>query len=414
MKLIYLLVPIGLLFSSCGNGEHADLDRDHTLNIEADGGTRYLVELDAKGLVNQLAGRPRHHDFELALNECFDNSNSAHEGIENLRTYSRNHPDLRLSRFFNISSPDLFPANLTNDEVVDQLLSEFYHAIEHTEVILEARLVRIPELNFNVYSKGRDIITVEVENSMSSDQAMRLIQSSANLIFYDTYSSERIIQSLAALGEETSRPKTQMEMDTLTEKLIPVNAPVETENQLFKYLMIHDGNMGYSAQVGFAQGKDTAIINQIIHSDLAKTYLPYDALLLWGAHPDKYIDQPDCFFLYCIQLPERGRPRLTGNEIVDAHVTTTNSEMPAIEIYMNAEGAMIWEDWTEEVVGKPIAMVFDNKVYSAPIVNEKISGGKSHISGQFSDKEISDMVTLLNCGSFPVPVKVVDVKKVGN
>lgn len=187
---------------------------------------------------------------------------------------------------------------------------------------------------------------------------------------------------------------------------------LKKQNPLFTVFQPVQGQ-GLSV-VGYAMARDTAEVNKIIYSDIAAQVLPSDLKLLWGAKPAEFDSKGQIYELYAIKVTEpSGRAPLEGDVIVNAKDGFDQMGSPCVTMEMNSDGARRWAQLTKMNIGKAVAIVLDNTVYSAPRVNSEISGGSSQITGNFTIEDTKDLANTLNSGKMPAPTRIVQEEVVG-
>jgi SecD/SecF fusion protein len=173
------------------------------------------------------------------------------------------------------------------------------------------------------------------------------------------------------------------------------------------------GNVQYSAYIGYVPKKDTAQLGSYLRNDLVKSKFPANLAFMYGYAQGKDGVQGDMLALYAIKTLDNGQAKLEGNNVSDANPDFDEKGKPAISMKMDATGTRIWAKMTEDNVGKPIAIVLDNFVYSAPNVINPIPNGNSQISGSFTIQESKDLAGILQSGKLPAPAKIVAEQVVG-
>ena len=273
----------------------------------------------------------------------------------------------------------------------------------------------------------------------------KMLQGSANLEFWETYNSEEIAPYLQQLdtrlanGDHEVEAKDSVTADSAKNEVAKAEpakaAPklhlkkgdeakskINAEKQSAAAIKAHPllarlqlvPGQGLST-VGYASVRDTAAINKLIHSALAKQVLPSDLKLLWSAKPADHLNVKNIYELHALKVTtSTGRAPLEGDVITDAKdefEPTTGA--PCVSMKMNTEGARRWAQMTKANVGKAIAIVLDGVVYSAPRVNGEIDGGSSQITGNFTIEDTKDLANTLKSGRMPAPARIVQEEVVG-
>ena len=272
----------------------------------------------------------------------------------------------------------------------------------------------------------------------------KLLQGSANLEFWETYNAQEIIPYLVQLdsqlangGEEEAKsdttaaakadttaavkkaPKSKFQIKKDTKKADVKATPeaqlaaAKKQHPLLAMLQTTNGNS--LALVGYASVRDTAAINKLIYSKLAKHVLPSDVKLLWGAKPADGLSVKNIFELYALKVTTTtGRAPLEGDVITDAKDQFDQvTGQPQVSMTMNTDGARRWAALTKANIDKAIAIVLDGVVYSAPRVNGEITGGQSSITGSFTIEDTKDLANTLKSGRMPAPARIVQEEVVG-
>ena len=289
---------------------------------------------------------------------------------------------------------------------------------------------------------------VEMPGISEPERMRKLLQGSANLEFWETYNAQEIIPYLVQLdsrmandGQQEAKadttakakdaevadtvaakkeaPKAKFQIKNDTKKTAVKETPeaqlaeAKKQHPLLALLQTTNGNS--LALVGYASVRDTAAINSIIYSELAKQVLPSDVKLLWGAKPADGIAAKNIYELYALKVTTTtGRAPLEGDVITDAKDQFDQiTGQPEVSMSMNADGARRWAALTKANIDKAIAIVLDGVVYSAPRVNGEITGGQSSISGSFTIEDTKDLANTLKSGRMPAPARIVQEEVVG-
>ena len=362
----------------------------------------------------------------------------------------RSDPNVRLSAIFStISLKDKINLNSTNDDVVKVLKSEVNDAVSNSFNILRTRIDRFGVVAPNIQrldKEGR--ILIELPGVKEPARVRKLLQGSANLEFWETYSLVDIYQSFIAVNQviaaqnnilnpveaasvekaaETTAAlenKVVSETDSLLAEVGEIEAAQDSamdvakwqkEYPLFSKLQInqYQGRISEGPIVGYAATIDTASINEMLNRKAVKDALPRQLKLAWSV---KSVDERGQFYqLYALKSSGRnGRPALEGDVVTDAGVDfQQNRNSFEVSMAMNADGAKSWARITKENINKSIAIVLDDVVYSAPNVNDEIKGGRSSITGNFTADEAKDLANVLKSGKMAAKVRIIQEDVVG-
>ncbi len=442
--------------------------KELNLGLDLRGGMSVTLEVSLPDLVNALSSKDPTPAFQNALKEAKTMQQSDDADYITLfeRAWGQQNTDVELWRIFHKQeTKELFPARSTDDEIFATLRSEAEQAIDNTENIIKKRIdqfgVAQPTVQKQSFT-GR--IVVELPGVKDREGITKKLKSTANLEFWNVYRTQEVFQSFVAannalalsinpeLFEEDAKDTTNvvddavdaatdaiddltqtLEGDTLNELLEPEESDetaaaddISDEERrkrspLFSKLSINQ--VGNSCVAGYAIESDMDDVTRMLKMDEVKGNLPQNLRLLWGASPENTTDDgQDVYALYMIKDDNNGKPRLDGSSIVDARAEFDFGE-PIVTMAMDAAvGTPTWRDMTEKAAAdskRPIAVVMDSLVYSAPSVNEPIANGRSQISmggNRPVNEKLEDaqgLASLLKAGSLPAPAKIVDEYSVG-
>ena len=335
----------------------------------------------------------------------------------------------------------------SDSEVEAAIRAEVQSAVDNSFNVVRNRIDKFGVVQPNIQKlegqSGR--IMVEMPGIKEPERVRKLLQGSANLEFWETYNSNEITpllaqlnQRYAAQGGEATADTTAVEAtaeaaaDTvkaaagdLAAKLAKKDDKAQDskaieaakkQNPLFSIFQPTQGNT--LAVVGYANARDTAEINKIIYSELARQILPAELKLRWGAKPEDFGGQDtkgDIFELYALKITEpSGRAPLEGDVITSSKDDfEPNSGRPCVSMQMNSDGARRWSQITKQNIGKAVAIVLDDAVYTAPRILTQIDGGNSQITGNFTIEDTKDLANTLNSGKMPAPTRIVQEEVVG-
>ena len=340
----------------------------------------------------------------------------------------------------------------TDEEVIKALRAEVDAAVDNAETVVRTRVDKFGVVQPNIQKlEGQSRIMVEMPGVKEPERVRKLLQGSANLEFWETYNAQEALPYLAQLNQAyaaemshlTSEAPEVSETPEVSEVPEASEAPADSaknaldaaaekvsadtdgdseslerirrENPLLAYL---DTRFAGLAMLGYANANDVEKINEVINSDVAKKVLPADLKLLWSAKPARLEGaKGDYYELFAIKVTDpSGKAPLSGDVIVNAKDDFSQGlgkSEPVVSMQMNTEGTRIWANLTKMNIGRAIAIVLDDAVYSAPRVNDEITGGNSQISGSFTPSETKDLANTLNSGKMPAPTRIVQEQVVG-
>ena len=401
------------------------------LGLDLKGGMNVILEVSVADVIRTLADHKTDEAFNKALNSAAKQASKGGEDLISLfiKEYKKEAPGKPLSGIFATKQlKGRVTQNSTDAQVEKILRADVAEAINNSYTVLRARIDRfgVVQPNIQLLEGGQGRIMIELPGIKEPERVRKLLQGSANLEFWETYTSTEINPRLADLDnklaqslnlgkqyvEEEQELLKQIEQGgdsiEISKKLIDVRSKMETANHpLFSKLQPLPNSQ--AAIAGFAAAKDTAAINSYINSDIAKNILK-GVSLKWSVQANK---DNGALTLYAIKDNNRGKAPLEGDVITDAKSEMDQYNNPVVSMVMNNDGDRKWAQLTKNNVDKAIAIVLDGYVYSAPRVNGEIKGGRSQISGDFTLDETTDLANVLKSGKMPAPAHIVQEDIIG-
>lgn len=421
------------------------------LGLDLKGGMNVVLEVSVPDVISVLADHKTDPAFVKSMNEAKQEEETSQDDFISLfvKSYHKNAPGHRLAEIFATQQmKGKVSTQSTDAEVERALRAEVQSAVDNSFNVVRNRIDKFGVVQPNIQKlegqTGR--IMVEMPGIKEPERVRKLLQGSANLEFWETYNSQEIVPSLAQLNQRfaaldstsaTAAPADTAKADTTAvkagadkgslaaalaakgtaKKAGSKDADAQAEqirrqNPLFSVFQPMQGNA--LSVVGYAVARDTADVNKIIYSDIARQVLPSDLKLIWSAKPVDFDKTGTIYELHAIKVTEpSGRAPLEGNVITTARDGFTQMGQPCVTMQMNSDGARRWAQLTKANINRAIAIVLDNSVYSAPRVNGEISGGNSEITGNFTIEETKDLANTLNSGKMPAPTRIVQEEVVG-
>ena len=411
------------------------------LGLDLKGGMNVILEISVPDVLETLADHKTDPAFVKSMKQARAEEETSQSDFISLfvKYYHQNAPGHRLAELFATQQlQGKINPQSTDSEVEKVLRQEVQAAIDNSFNVVRTRIDKFGVVQPNIQKlegqTGR--IMVEMPGIKEPERMRKLLQGSANLEFWETYNADEVIPYLqqldSRLANDASNDTTAVKKaikkadakkvkfqlknnddETPTQKS---NAQMEAAKKQHPLLaMLQTTGQNSLALVGYASVRDTAAISKLIYGQTAKQILPTDLKLLWSATPEDGIKAKNIYGLYAIKVSSsNGQAPLQGDVVVDAkdefnHVTG----QPEVNMTMNTEGARRWAALTKANVGKAIAIVLDNAVYSAPRVNGEIDGGSSAISGNFTVEMTKDLANTLKSGRMPAPARIVQEEVVG-
>ena len=422
-----------------------------SLGLDLKGGMNVVLELNVADVIRSLSNNNQDENFNKALDLAYAHQATSQKDFIDLfaEEYKKLDNGARLSAIFStFELKDKITPQSSDAQVIAVLKEELKSAIDNSFNVLRTRIDRFGVVSPNIQrleTAGR--ILVELPGVKEPERVRKLLQGSANLEFWETYNLPEIYQQLVAADNMLATIlKSDDTAAVATEEVVADNAAAETTNDadsllakigedkpeaqaaksmeefakqhpLFAVLQInqYNGQLAPGPVVGIADKKDIAKINEYLNMKQVKDILPRNLSLKWGV---KAIDEKEqYFYLYAIKMTNRdGTPALGGDVVTDANadfVQQAGRSEQQVSMTMNAEGAKAWARLTKENIGKAVAIVLDDMVYSAPNVQVEITGGRSQITGHFTPEEAKDLANVLKSGKMAASVHIVQEDVVG-
>ena len=418
------------------------------LGLDLKGGMNVILEVSVPEVIKTLADHKTDPAFVKAVADAKAETKEDQSDFINVfvRKYKENAGDKPLATIFATQQlKGKVSTNSSDAEVISVLREAVNEAVDNSFNVLRTRIDRFGVVQPNIQKiegqSGR--IMVELPGIKEPERVRKLLQGSANLEFWETYDAQKIVPLLSQVNNALRNNGTSAANDSVSaeatdstavaadttaakseatsllaqvksdDKKAAGNAATEAmkkENPLFSVLQPVQGNGG--CMVGYALASDTAEVNALINSEVAKRIFPADLSLKWSV---KSMDKAGKVFeLFAIRTTGKGgRAPLEGDVLTEAKNDFNHFGNPVVSMKMNSEGARRWSQLTEANIGHAIAIVLDNYVYSAPNVNGKIDGGSSEISGNFTIEDTKDLANVLQSGKMPAPATIVQEDIVG-
>ena len=401
------------------------------LGLDLKGGMNVILEISVPDVVDVLADHKTDAAYQKAMAMAKNEEMTSQSDFISLfvDAYHKVAPGHKLAEIFATQQLKGKVNTQTSDGDVEKALREEVNsAIDNSYNIVRNRIDQFGVVQPNIQKlegqEGR--LMVEMPGIREPERMRKLLQGSANLEFWETWDNSEIAPKLRDLNSRLANGGKEKSDTTKKEEakkpaLASKNKANDSEvalaaekkaNPLISRLQL--APEGSLSLVGYANVRDTAAINKMIYSPLAKQILGPDVKLLWGAKPADGLQQKNIYELYAIKVTTSdGRAPLEGDVITDAKDQFDNFGKPEVSMTMNSEGAREWAALTKANVGKAVAIVLDGVVYSAPRVNQEIDGGQSSISGNFTIEDTKDLANTLKSGRMPAPAKIVQEEVVG-
>ena len=430
-------------------------EQELNLGLDLQGGMSVTLEVELEGLLKSLANNPKEPALTKALEAANQRKANSDADFISLfaQAYKEQNPQARLASLFAGTGQKTIKLEDSDNDVLTKLRAYADGAISNTYNVLQKRIdqfgVAQPNVNLD---KNKGIITVELPGVKDDpERVRRYLQATANLQFFEVYNindldkpfadAEKALQAYysgvkpegdtkadsafkANLPEGLDSTATAKIQDLLKKPALPLggdSAAKPATNSLFQYLQLvppqqaQNGQLSFAPYLGFVSARDTSLLNEYLNLEAVKSQFPANAKFVFGVaeRNDKGV-KTDILPFYALKTIEGSeRARLEGDGVSQAVQDYDDKNRPAIKMQMTKQGERIWGEMTTENVGKPIAIVLDDLVYSAPNVINPITSGSSEISGSFTIQEAQDLANILQSGKLPAPAKIVQEQVVG-
>ncbi len=419
------------------------------LGLDLKGGMNVILEVSVPDVIDVLAD----HKTDAAYKKSMEEAKKEEETSQNdfislfIKYWKQNSNGRPLAAVFATQQMKGKVSTQSSDsEVESALRAEVQSAVDNSFNVVRNRIDKFGVVQPNIQKlegqSGR--IMVEMPGVKEPERVRKLLQGSANLEFWETYNTQEIVPMLAQLNQKyaiTNGAAEEVADSTVAEAAADTTAAAAAATDLAAKLAKKDTkaddakaiaeakkqNPLFSifqpvqgqglAIVGYANARDTAEVDKIIYSDIAAQVLPAECKLRWGAKPEEFGGQNtkgDIFALYALKITEpNGRAPLEGDVITSSKDDFDQMGHPSVSMQMNSDGARRWSQITKQNIGRGVAIVLDDAVYSAPRILTQIDGGNSQITGNFTIEDTKDLANTLNSGKMPAPTRIVQEEVVG-
>ncbi|GAB2522733.1 protein translocase subunit SecDF [Spirosoma aerophilum] len=412
-------------------------ERELGLGLDLQGGMHVVLEVSPADILRSLSGNNRDPKFNQALKQAIEDQKSSTTSFVDLfaSAFKKVAPDTKLATIFatsanrskiNYQSTDTEVRKLLNDEVNGATTRAFQ--------IIQARVDKFGVANPNIQRlPGSGRIQIELPGVDNPERIRRLLTGAAKLEFTEVYRLSELAPALEGMGayllsEETAR-KAALKTTAPTAGTA-AKGTSSLESQLAQGAK-KDSTAKNDTATSAAQGtaltqlflpvgqdqlgvylKDTARANAVLNAPEVRGLFPADVVFAWDRKTFKATDGKEILSIYFLRKPG-GRAPLEGDVITEAANDYDDRGRPEVTMNMNPEGARKWKNLTAANVGRPVAILLDNLVYTAPNVQNEIPNGRSSISGNFTVEETKDMANVLKAGKLPAPTNIVEENVVG-
>ena len=398
-------------------------EKELMLGLDLQGGMSVTMEVGLDGLIKSLANYTKDAAFNTALNNAVQKKANSRADLISLfrEEYATINPTGKLAPLFATRSNGKLKFDASDDAVASYLKEQSTQAFNNTYRILRTRIDRFGLASPNINPDAtKGIINIELAGVNDKERVRSYLQSTANLQFFEVYTFENkdfqngiiaadkaIESSLNGITDTTANAKAD------TSKLNPNKNPLLKTVQFTQPYQGKNGQYIYPAEIGYTLKKDTSKLNAYLAMAEVKSKFPSNLVFMYGKNESEDAKNKDVLPIYAIKTLDNGQAELEGDHVANAAQDFDERGKVAIKMNMDKLGTSIWAKMTTKNVGKPLAIVLDNIVYSAPNVNDAITTGNSSISGNYTLKTAQDLAEILESGKLPAPAKIVKEQLVG-
>lgn len=399
------------------------------LGLDLQGGMSVTMNVSLEGLLKSLSNNPNDPMLEKALHTATERKINSDEDYITIfgNVWKEQNPNTPLASVFGGAGKTIKITD--NDQTaLNQLRAVSRNAINQTYKVIQKRVdqfgVASAPVNLDI-NKG--IINVELPGVQDPERVRNLLQASAYLQFWEVYNIGEIGKNIddadRALADYlsgiTADTTSAGEVDSMklqqdSAKLLSNEHPLASIIHFIGPQQGPNGQPQYYPAIANVELKDTALANKYLGMDVVKSNFPGNIKFLYGTEQKNEKTGQRYLELYAIKtIPGSDKARLEGEGVEDSKQDFDERGRPAIKMQMTPAGSRTWAKLTADNVGRPVAIVLDNVVYSAPNVNQAIEGGNSEISGNFTVQEAQDLASILKIGKIDAPAKIVQEQIVG-
>ncbi|MGN6495160.1 MAG: protein translocase subunit SecDF [Agriterribacter sp.] len=423
-------------------------EQELSLGLDLQGGMSVTLEVELEDLLKSISNSPKDAALNKALDLATQRKGTTDADYIGLfaNAYKEVNPGGKLAGLFANAGQRNIKLEDSDDQVITKLRTMAGEAFQNTFRVLTKRIDQFGVAQPNINPDPRKgTISVELAGVKDDPERVRkILQATANLQFWEVYRGNDIAQSFMqaedmlkkikggdtkatsdtaakadttkvaaapAAGTDTTKTLSLNEATAKTDttKTAGVAAPVAPTHTILGLLM--QAQQG-DAALAYVQTKDTAQLNENL--ELAGDVFPGNVRFLYGIPPRGNTGASSGVLpLYAVKTNEDGKAPLEGNDVEESTISYDERGRPAVSLRMTKQGTKKWGDLTSANVNKPVAIVLDNVVYSAPNVINPILDGNSQISGSFTVEEASDLANILQSGQLAAPARIVHEQLVG-
>ena len=417
-----------------GNTYKQVQNKEINLGLDLKGGMNVMLQVQLEDLVKALAGDNASPEFQKAV--ALAKERSVTNKADFITLFADAWKEVgggqRLSTIFGtMDMQGRIDPETTDEQVITVLREEAESAVSNSFNVLRNRIARFGVTQPSIQKIGNTgRILVELPGVKEPERVRKLLQGTASLEFWTTYTESEIApylreaNALLAQLEADDEPAAELEQSTegdIVAEELKAQDSEDADLEAYRkanplFAVLSPSGFRDNACIGFAAAADTALINKYLSRPEVAAVFPAEFRPMWGVKPSEYVSGDNVYELVAIKASSRdGKAPLDGGSVTDARVEYNERQggEPSVSMTMNADGASTWARLTKENVGRQIAIVLDGTVYSYPNVLNEITGGVSSITGNFTIEEATDLTNVLKSGKLPAPATIVQEQVVG-
>ena len=417
-----------------GNTYKQVQNKEINLGLDLKGGMNVMLQVQLEDLVKALAGDNASPEFQKAV--ALAKERSVTNKADFITLFADAWKEVgggqRLSAIFGtMDMQGRIDPETTDEQVITVLREEAESAVSNSFNVLRNRIDRFGVTQPSIQKIGNTgRILVELPGVKEPERVRKLLQGTASLEFWTTYTESEIApylreaNALLAQLEADDEPAAELEQSTegdIVAEELKAQDSEDADLEAYRkanplFAVLSPSGFRDNACIGFAAAADTALINKYLSRPEVAAVFPAEFRPMWGVKPSEYVAGDNVYELVAIKASSRdGKAPLDGGSVTDARVEYNERQggEPSVSMTMNADGASTWARLTKENVGRQIAIVLDGTVYSYPNVLNEITGGVSSITGNFTIEEATDLTNVLKSGKLPAPATIVQEQVVG-
>ncbi|MEI8278742.1 MAG: protein translocase subunit SecDF [Bacteroidota bacterium] len=445
-------------------------EQELNLGLDLQGGMNVTLEVSLDELVRSMSNNPKDAVLNKAIADANAQKANSQADFVTLfgNAFQKNNPGAKMAYLFTKPSEKEITLTSTDQQVLAKIHKEAKDAFKRTYNVLLTRIDKfgVSQPNVNM-DDNKGIITVELAGVRNPDRVRNYLQATAKLQFFEAFSNAELIQMLQPANDALAKYLSgNKDADTLAGKsdsatVAKKNADSKSDTASLSSLLgdggktakasdaatttggksdsstvamneqrkknpllavwipniTREGTVNDGPVVGLVAKKDTATLNHYLALDVVRNKFPNNVRFVYGAEEKADRQNPNRpMMLYAIRtVPgNNDEAKLEGDHVTDANMDYNPlNGQPEVSMSMDNTGSRIWKKMTGDNKGKYVTIVLDDRVYSAPIVNDEISGGRTSISGHFTAEEATDLANILKSGKLPAPARIVQEQVVG-